>query len=94
MAPALVQLARAEQPDVDVLKKLLNELKKVAEVEAYRPTNLQAWVEAVKGVNAILGQGRINENLLKHADKLEMVQNIGIGYDNIDVSACTKRGVD
>ena len=93
LAPALVQVARAEQPDVDVLKKLLNELKKVAEVEAYRPSNLQAWVEAVKGVNAILGHGRINENLLRHADKLEMVQNTGIGYDNIDVSACTKRGV-
>jgi D-3-phosphoglycerate dehydrogenase len=35
----------------------------------------------------------MNEDLLKHADMLEMIQTFGIGYDKIDVSACTEKNV-
>ncbi|MGA2812835.1 MAG: D-glycerate dehydrogenase [Candidatus Acidiferrum sp.] len=35
----------------------------------------------------------VNEELLRNAPKLRMVSNVAVGFDNIDVRACTKRGV-
>jgi glyoxylate reductase len=36
---------------------------------------------------------KISEELLRVAPKLRIVANVAVGYDNIDVDACTKRGV-
>jgi glyoxylate reductase len=36
---------------------------------------------------------KINEELLRAAPKLRVVANVAVGFDNIDVDACTKRGV-
>src|SRR5215475_8633814 len=36
---------------------------------------------------------RVNDDLLRVAPKLRIVANVAVGFDNIDVSACTKRGV-
>jgi glyoxylate reductase len=36
---------------------------------------------------------KINEELLRNAPKLRIVSNVAVGFDNIDVEACTKRGV-
>jgi glyoxylate reductase len=36
---------------------------------------------------------RVDEELLDRAAGLKMVANCGVGYDNIDVAACTRRGV-
>jgi glyoxylate reductase len=36
---------------------------------------------------------KINEELLRAAPKLRIAANVAVGYDNIDVNACTKRGV-
>jgi glyoxylate reductase len=36
---------------------------------------------------------KINEELLRAAPKLRIVSNVAVGFDNIDVEACTKRGV-
>jgi glyoxylate reductase len=36
---------------------------------------------------------KINEELLRSAPKLRIVSNVAVGFDNIDVDACTKRGV-
>jgi glyoxylate reductase len=35
----------------------------------------------------------VNEELLRHAPKLRIAANVAVGFDNIDVAACTKRGV-
>ena len=35
----------------------------------------------------------INEELLRAAPKLHIAANVAVGYDNIDVAACTTRGV-
>src|SRR5271154_1116096 len=35
----------------------------------------------------------VNEELLRNAPKLRIVSNVAVGFDNIDVPACTKRGV-
>lgn len=36
---------------------------------------------------------KINDELLRAAPKLRIVSNVAVGFDNIDVDACTKRGV-
>jgi glyoxylate reductase len=36
---------------------------------------------------------RVDDALLQGAPKLRMVANVAVGFDNIDVPACTKRGV-
>jgi glyoxylate reductase len=36
---------------------------------------------------------KVDEELLRVAPKLRIAANVAVGYDNIDVPACTKRGV-
>lgn len=36
---------------------------------------------------------KINDELLQVAPKLQIAANVAVGFDNIDVAACTKRGV-
>jgi glyoxylate reductase len=36
---------------------------------------------------------RVNDELLRAAPKLRIAANVAVGFDNIDVPACTKRGV-
>jgi glyoxylate reductase len=36
---------------------------------------------------------KVNEELLRVAAKLRITSNVAVGFDNIDVNACTKRGV-
>src|SRR5690348_12307288 len=36
---------------------------------------------------------KINDELLQAATKLKIAANVAVGFDNIDVAACTKRGV-
>jgi glyoxylate reductase len=36
---------------------------------------------------------KVNEDLLRVAPKLRIVANVAVGFDNIDIDACTRRGV-
>jgi glyoxylate reductase len=36
---------------------------------------------------------KVNDELLRAAPKLRIAANVAVGYDNIDVDTCTKRGV-
>ena len=53
---------------------------------------LLARVKDKEGLISLLNE-KINEELLRVAPKLRIVANVAVGYDNIDVAACTKRGV-
>ena len=97
LAPSLVPITGKEQPDVTVLNNLLNKLKKIADVEVCQPTSQQEWNNVIKDFNIIVGSFRVenifNDNLLRNANRLEMIQTFSIGYDYIDISSCTNRGV-
>jgi glyoxylate reductase len=45
-----------------------------------------------EGLVCLLSE-KINEEFLRAAPKLRIVANVAVGFDNIDVDACTKRGV-
>lgn len=62
--------------------------------KAERPSR-EELVQRVKdkeGLVCLLTE-RVNEELLRVAPKLRIAANVAVGYDNIDVAACTKRGV-
>src|SRR5271165_2491296 len=61
---------------------------------AERPSR-EEFVRRVKdkeGLICLLTE-RVNEELLRAAPKLRIASNVAVGFDNIDVPACTKRGV-
>lgn len=41
----------------------------------------------------ILLTDRIDENLLSRCPQLKVISNVAVGYDNIDVRACTRHGI-
>ncbi|WP_433514631.1 hydroxyacid dehydrogenase [Nonomuraea sp. CA-143628] len=50
--------------------------------------------EAVRGYDALIVlTPRVTADTLKGADRLVLVARFGVGYDNVDVEACTRHGV-
>lgn len=50
--------------------------------------------EACREAEGLLTVGvRVNEEVLNQASRLRVVANCGVGYDNIDVAACTARRI-
>jgi D-3-phosphoglycerate dehydrogenase len=53
-----------------------------------------ALQDAIGGATAVvIGLERIDEALLARADALSIVSRFGVGYDLVDVPACTRRGI-
>jgi glyoxylate reductase len=52
-------------------------------------------LQRVAGVRALLPTSvdRVDERVLEAAPRLEVVANVGVGYNHIDVAACTRRGI-
>ncbi len=51
-------------------------------------------LEFLQGTNgAIIGLERIDEDLLRHCPKLQIVSKFGVGLDDVDVDACARLGV-
>jgi glyoxylate reductase len=73
-------------------------LKETCEVEYWarpeRPPREEVLRRAKdkEGLICLLTE-KINEELLGAAPKLRIAANVAVGFDNIDVAACTKRGV-
>ena len=53
---------------------------------------LLARVADAEGLYSMLTD-RVDEELLDKAPRLRVVSNMAVGYDNIDVDACTRRGI-
>jgi D-3-phosphoglycerate dehydrogenase len=50
--------------------------------------------EQLGGFDALILWGaRVTEASLAGADRLRIVARLGVGYDNVDVEACTRRGI-
>jgi len=60
--------------------------------EPYAPTELIARLQGKVGA-LITGSERIDAALLDACPQLKAVCNVAVGYNNIDVAACTARGV-
>lgn len=90
------------RPSVYVTRRIpeaaLEMLRSACDVEVWEsdlpvdPDVLAEKIEGVDGLYALLTD-RINGALLDRAPRLKVVANMAVGYDNIDVAACTKRGI-
>lgn len=50
------------------------------------------WLKDAEGLVAS-GNIRVDEELLRHAPRLKVIAQAAVGYDNIDVAACTRQGI-
>lgn len=76
----------------------IDRLANVAEVRLWDsdlPPDYDALLDHVAGADGILSllTDRIDAQLLDSVPGLKVVSNFAVGYDNIDVEACTQRGV-
>jgi len=54
----------------------------------------QDLAAAIPGAHAVLvGLEKVDEALLAAAPELRIVSRFGVGYDTVDIPACTRRGV-
>jgi glyoxylate reductase len=68
-------------------------LSNIAEVCYVSPTGKEEFEKILKQAEAMVVWGTTGEELLSKALKLRVVSRIGVGYDSIDVEACTRHGV-
>src|SRR5271170_2177392 len=90
------------KPKVYCTHALFDEARKILDANC----DIQYWAETERpprdevlrrvkdreGLICLLTE-KINDELLRAAPKLRIVANVAVGFDNIDVDACTKRGV-
>ncbi len=68
-------------------------LSDIAEVRYVSPTDKEEFEKILKQAEAMVVWGTTGEELLSKAPKLRVVSRTGVGYDSIDVEACTRHGV-
>lgn len=91
-----------KKPKVLVTRQVANEavslLETAADVEVWKQDEpiprelLLEKIESSDGILAMLTE-RIDEELLARAQRLRVVANMAVGYDNIDLAACKKRDI-
>ena len=90
------------KPKVYSTHQLFEEARKILDTEC----EVQYWTDSERpprdevlrrvkdkeGLVCLLTE-KVNEEFLRSAPKLRIASNVAVGYDNIDVDACTKRGI-
>lgn len=90
------------QPRVFVTRQISTEAIRLLESSTHvrvwerdEPIPRDELLRAVSDVDGLLPllTDRIDADLLDHAPRLKVVANMAVGYDNVDLAACTARGV-
>lgn len=91
MKPAIL-IARAIFPDVIARLALHFDVESNQDDVMFTPREL---LEKLHGKQAMLctASSRVNEELLAQLPGLKVVANMAVGYDNLDLVACSKYGV-
>ena len=78
-------------------QKVLDFIQKTCDIVYFEKLDSQNYPEflmELKDAHAILGSGlKVDKNLLDHAPQLKMVCNTSVGYDNLDLSELSERGI-
>lgn len=76
----------------------LERIQKVCEVRKWEKVDpipramLFDWLKDAEGL-VVTSNIQVDEELLQHAPKLKVIVQSAVGYDNIDVEACTRHGI-
>ena len=90
------------KPKVLATHSLFEEARKIldaaCDVQYWDQTERPPREEVLRGVKdkeglVCLLTEKVNDELLRAAPKLRIAANVAVGFDNIDVDACTRRGV-
>jgi glyoxylate reductase len=70
-------------------------LNDISSVRFIPYSNRKEFLNEIKDAKALVvgGAELIDEEFLKNAPELKIIARFGVGYDNVDVEACTKKGV-
>ncbi|MCW4026285.1 MAG: hypothetical protein NWE76_02220, partial [Candidatus Bathyarchaeota archaeon] len=91
MRPKVISSSKMRTKTLQLIESLLED---VAEVLFLSPWTTDEFMEEVKDAEALIAfHESVNQELLDRAPKLKIVSRFGVGYDRIDVDACTARGV-
>ena len=85
----------ATRPLFEVARQILQEKCEVEywpQEERISREELFHRIKDKQGLVCLLTE-RVDDALLRGATKLKIVANVAVGFDNVDVPACTKRGV-
>ena len=85
----------ATRPLFDAARQILQEKCEVEywpQEERISREELFHRIKDKQGLVCLLTE-RVDDALLRGATKLKIVANVAVGFDNVDVPACTKRGV-
>lgn len=79
----------------EINKKGINELKDVAEVVVQTDITNEELIKSIGDFDAIMVRSRtkITREVIEAASRLKIIARAGVGVDNIDVEAATRRGI-
>jgi glyoxylate/hydroxypyruvate/2-ketogluconate reductase len=87
-----ILITRAVFPEVVAALEPRFEVEHNAEDRPWPPEELARRLQGRSGAMATV-MDRFDEPLLAQCPDLRVISNIAVGYNNIDVAACTKRGI-
>ncbi|MGQ9513749.1 MAG: hypothetical protein ACUVTL_01640 [Thermoproteota archaeon] len=54
----------------------------------------EEWIQALRGVDAlIIGPQKLSSEAIRKAERLQVIGRHGVGFDNIDLTAATEKGI-
>ena len=72
----------------------MTRLRKVADIVNKAPTSCEEMVELARDAEAIISSDfPLTSQVLENAKSLRIIARVGVGYDNIDLDAATKRHI-
>jgi D-3-phosphoglycerate dehydrogenase len=90
-----IVLCRALHPTAMEMLAARPEIELVVLTDAFRGPPMQRELAAAIGDadGVMVGLERVSEELLGTAPKLRVISRFGVGFDTLDIPACTRRGV-
>lgn len=80
------------KPNPKVLEKMQELFTVNVRTRQTPPEEWEAWLKQADGLYS-LGKQKVDEEFLTKMPNLKVVSQVSMGYDNIDIQACTKKGV-
>ncbi|WHY86837.1 D-glycerate dehydrogenase [Neobacillus novalis] len=90
MKPKVIVYKKVDQRVLDFIQKTCE----IVYFEKLDSNTYPAFLHELKNANGIIGSGlKVDGELLENAPQLKIVSNISVGYDNLQLSALSARGI-
>lgn len=86
-----VALCQSENALVDTLRQQGYEVVLHPSLTPPSPTELREYLRGAVGM--VAGMEPVPAEVIEGADRLRVISRFGVGYDNVDIAAATRRGI-